>query len=308
MTENILQLLSILDSVLGQHRAGTNHEFVWFCPFCGHRKPKLAINIASGKWHCWVCNSNGRKIINLFRKLNVSKDQIKELAALMKEDLRLNDVEQTHTVLTIPAEYKPLWIASTDFEYGHAVRFIKGRGLTASDILRYQIGYCTDGLYSGRIIIPSYDNLGKLNYFVARAYHDANTFSYKNPPVSKDVIGFDFHINWKYPITICEGVFDAMAIKRNAIPVFGKTIQEKLKEKIIREDIQDIYLALDKDAMKQTLRIAEQMMKENRNVYLVPLDDKDPSKIGFEAMTKKYMKSAKKLTFSELIKLKVELA
>ena len=33
-------------------------------------------------------------------------------------------------------------------------------------------------------------------------------FKYKNPPVSKNVTIFENHINWKKPITLCEGVFD----------------------------------------------------------------------------------------------------
>ena len=55
----------------------------------------------------------------------------------------------------------------------------------------------------------------------------------KNPQVSKDIVGFELHINWNYPVCLVEGAFDAIAIKRNAIPLFGKTIPDQLKHRII---------------------------------------------------------------------------
>ena len=30
------------------------------------------------------------------------------------------------------------------------------------------MGYCTEGRYGGRIIVPSFNNSGDLNYFIAR--------------------------------------------------------------------------------------------------------------------------------------------
>ncbi len=38
------------------------------------------------------------------------------------------------------------------------------------DIIKYNIGFCNEGPYGGRVIIPSYDDNGKLNYFIARDY------------------------------------------------------------------------------------------------------------------------------------------
>ncbi len=38
-------------------------------------------------------------------------------------------------------------------------------------------------------------------------------------------IPFEIFINWNSPIIRCEGMFDAISIKRNAIPLLGKNIQ-----------------------------------------------------------------------------------
>ena len=60
-------------------------------------------------------------------------------------------------------------------------------------------------------------------------------FKYKNPPMSKDTVGFELFINWNEPIVLCEGVFDAIAIRNNAIPLLGKFLSKTLLKKISRK-------------------------------------------------------------------------
>jgi hypothetical protein len=245
-------------------------------------------------------------LLSLFRKLHVSKEQIKQLATLLKDDIDYIEPETSDAILALPQEFESLTTPTNDYQYLHAMKYLKDREVTARDILKHQLGYCKSGMYQGRIIIPSFDKDGKLNFFVSRTYYPDNPIHYKNPPVTKNVVGFEFHINWNQPIVICEGVFDAMAIKRNAIPLFGKTISPKLEREIVVNNVRDIYLSLDKDALKNTIRIAEKFMKEGRNIYVVDLSDKDPSKLGFKKMVQ-LKNEAKKMTFSDLIKLKLTL-
>ena len=114
------------------------------------------------------------------------------------------------------------------------MHYLKKRGISIFDIIRYRIGYAETGPYSGKIIIPSYDSEGQLNYFVSRAFYENDSYKHKNPKVSKDIIGFDMLINWNEPIILCEGAFDAITIKRNAIPLFGKQINPKSSDKNYR--------------------------------------------------------------------------
>lgn len=300
------QLLSLLESVLGSGKVLKGSEVVFHCPFCHHHREKLAVNVSSGKWHCWVCNSNGRRLLSLFRKLHVSKDQIRQLATLLKDDLDYIESDTTDAVLALPQEFESLTTPSTDYQYLHAMKYLKDREVTAGDILKHQLGYCKSGLFQGRIIIPSYDKEGKLNFFVSRTYYPDNPMHYKNPPVTKNVVGFEFQISWSQEVVICEGVFDAMAIKRNAIPLFGKTISSKLEREIVVNNVRDIYLSLDRDALRNTIKIAEKFMKEGRNVYVIDLDDKDPSKLGFARMVE-LKKKAPRMTFADLISLKLSL-
>jgi|TARA_R100001224_G_scaffold87777_1_gene56852 DNA primase len=185
----------------------------------------------------------------------------------------------------------------------HALRFLRKRGITSEDIKRYNLGYCSEGVYQNRIIIPSYDSIGKLNYFVGRDFY-ASTLKYKNPPIPKDVIGFDLYVNWSLPIILVEGVFDAMSIKNNSIPLFGKTILPKLYGKIIENKVKDIFIILDSDAFDDAIQITEKFVNEGISVNFVKLDGKDPNDLGYKKMITKIHNSLP-MDFKQIMEMKL---
>jgi len=299
-------LITLIDSVLGSGKVNSNDNVAYHCPFCHHNKKKLEVNVVTQYWHCWVCNAAGRKLSILFRKLNVPRAKIARLSELLDDvAYRPNKTTTDTPVLQLPNEFKPLWKINTNLpEYRNAVMYLKRRGVTIHDILKYRIGYCTNGPYGGKIIIPSYDANGSLNYFVSRAYYDDDIYKHKNPPASKDIVGFELHINWNMPIILVEGAFDAIAVRRNAIPLFGKTISNTLKRRIVEKGVKNIYICLDQDAKKQALEAAEYFLANGANVYFVDLSDKDPSDMGFEKITK-MINSTEELTADRLMQEKI---
>ena len=181
--------------------------------------------------------------------------------------------------------------------------YLNSRGIKIIDIIRYGMGYCEEGLYANRIIVPSYSSGGDLNYFVGRDIYSGG-FKYKNPPVSNDVIGFDLFINWNEPIVLCEGVFDAIAIRRNAIPLFGKTIPKSLMKKIYEKQVKQIYILLDSDAISDSIKITDNLMKNGINVYYVNLSEEDPSDMGFKKVIN-LIKKTKQTSFSDLMEMRL---
>jgi DNA primase len=170
-------------------------------------------------------------------------------------------------------------------------------------MIKYSIGYCEDGLYSNRIIIPSYDDEGQLNFFIGRDIFDSK-LKYRNSPTPKDIIGFDLFVNWEEPILLVEGALDAITSKVNSIPLFGKTIMNNLKRKILEKKVKTLYVALDNDAVKDSMKIVEELMNEGIKVHMIKLTEKDPNDIGYEKFT-----DIKNLTnetsFRELVKYKL---
>ena len=126
-------------------------------------------------------------------------------------------------------------------------------------------------------------------------------FKYKNPPMSKDMIGFEMYINWKEPIVLCEGVFDAIAIRNNAIPLLGKFLSKTLLKKLAEKQPKEVYVALDNDAKKDAIKLVKFLMDSGIKTYLLEMKDKDPSELGFKRFWK-LLKETKQSKFSDIIK------
>ena len=278
-----MNLISLLSQILGEYQQFNNGEHYFNCPFCHNHKRRFAVNININKWHCWHCGARGGSIITLFKKLDVSKSQLKELRELLSDEQIRNYIEptDTNTNLYLPPEYKPLWTSSNNMVYRRAISYLTARGITSYDIVRYQMGYATEGPYANRVIIPSFDRDNKLNYYIARSLYDGG-MKYKNPPVSKNVVMLENQINWKEPIILCEGIFDAIAIRRNAIPLLGKFIPKKLLKAMVKHKVVDVSVVLDTDAMTEAMEIERNLSLYGMNTKLVTLDKKDPSELGFD--------------------------
>ena len=283
-------LVNLVNSILGTGKRTARGNQAYTCPFCHHHKPKLEVNFTENseginQWACWSCSKKGKSIKSLFKQVQVDASYFQELSKLVR-NVSLNDIgEVKHAILELPKEYKS-FINNKDIIARHAFTYLKKRDITKQDILKYNIGYCNSGQYSKMIVIPSYDANGKLNYFTARSFEKDPYTKYRNPETSRDIIPFELFVNWDLPIILCEGPFDAMAIKRNAIPLFGKNIQPSLMKKLVESKVQKIYIALDNDAIKQALRFCEQLLDVGKEIYLVELQGKDPSELGFENFTK----------------------
>ena len=300
------KIVNLLNRVLGDSgvKLKKQNEFMYWSPFITHHKRKLQVNIQTQKWHCWVSNTGGRNLFQLFKRVNASREQFNELVELVGEPKYSRVKKQDKKDLVrLPDEYKPLWNGGDGIVKRHALTYMYKRGFTDDDILKHNIGYCDEGKYSNRIIIPSYDSDGQLNFFVGRDFYKSK-LKYLNSFTSKDVIGFDLFVNWDEPIILCEGVFDAMSFKRNAIPLFGKTMSKRLHKKILEQKVKKVFLALDDDAQLDAMKISEKLMNEGIDVRKIDLKNGDPNDIGFKKLTK-MLGETTKTNFLDLMKYKL---
>ena len=304
------EVINILNDVLGPGTSMKNDEQAHFCPFCHHHKKKLQINLKTQYWHCWVCDAKGRKIQRLLKRLHVDSRKQKKLFEIYGDDYVVynKDTVDERVELRLPSEFKSLLKVPTGKikpVYKKALKYAEERGITKEDITRYNIGYCDTGMYSNRIIIPSYDLDNRLNYFIARSIHSEEKFKYKNPPVSKNVIMFENQINWNEPITLVEGAFDAIAVKRNVIPILGKFIPTKLNNAIFKNEVKSINILLDEDAQQQALRYTMQFSNQGISTKNIIPTDKDASEMGFSKINSK-LKKTEKTDFSDIISQKLK--
>jgi transcription elongation factor Elf1 len=309
------KVLDVLTTVLGNdYREVNKGEHLFHCKFCGHHKKKLSVNLDPSKqefgfYKCWVCKESGKSLFTLLKKLNAPSHLFKKLSkALDRPSYGGNKDKPSSSVdvLSLPEEYKPMWKEHPGYEWNYAYNYLQRRGITRGDMIKYKIGWCKEGKYQHRIIIPSYDEDGDLNYFTGRDFFGSSSLKYLNPKTSRNVIIFDSLIDWSEPLTIVEGVFDAMACRRNATCLMSKKIHSRLLNKILLTNPPHINLMLDGDAFEAGVEISEKLMNQGQDVRLVRLEDKDPADLGFSGSWKR-MKNESSLDFEELIKHKVSL-
>ena len=324
-----LGLLSLIEKILNQKAYVHRHDDAAFwCPACkleSHKK-KLIIklnpnNRKFGYWKCWNCKDAnhmfGKSIYTLFKKINATDADLKQLESILgTSKLLVNkdidspfiDNKNIHIqTIHLPNEFRPLYEYRNTPEYNDALKFLVNRKITFNDLLKYNIGYAEKGDFAHRIIIPSYDNNSTLNYFIARSYYESIKPKYKKPTIENShIIMFEIFVNWKEPIILCEGVFDAISAKRNAIPVLGNTITAGLKNKFLHEGVKDVVLALDTDAIKTSLKYIEKFLADGINVRFINMNKKDPSEIGFKNFIDLYNLS-EPMDFEKMFKLKMEM-
>lgn len=304
-------LVELLEEVLGEGSDTSKDNRSYYCPFCGHHKKKLEIDFnrnrrGNNSWNCWVCGeekgSKGRSIYSLFRRLELPDNYFQRLKTITGVSKVPEEAETKQLPLTLPKEFIPV-----HGNYNRQVyNYLENRNVTTIDVLRHNMGYCLDGEYKDRVIIPSYDNHGVLNYFVGRKF-TGKGLKYLIPPRQRNVIAFESTINFDLPIILTEGMFDAISIRRNAIPLLGKQILPKLFQKILTSNVQKVYICLDNDALKTSLRHCKTLMDYGKEVYLVEMGEDDASSMGFERFTK-HVRTTRPLDYQYLIKCNIALA
>ena len=105
-------VINILDKALkskGNKLKKTN-EYMYWSPFVQHHKPKLQVNIETGKWHCWVSNQGGHNLFQLLKQVNADRILFKELSDAVGSTYYTSDKkDDKQIILNLPKEAKPLW-------------------------------------------------------------------------------------------------------------------------------------------------------------------------------------------------------
>ncbi len=279
-------IAELLRDVLGEYEVKNKGNLAFTCPFCKHYKKKLEIHTERQQWNCWVCGTKGKTLFSLFTKLKVQRAffiRLNEIAP-GKFDYTITPTDIESIQITLPEEFTPLWVnKGRNFYYRTAISYLTKRGISQQDILKYRLGYCEGGRYDGMIIIPNYNKDGKLTYHTNRSFLQGNYKKFINPEINKNIVGFELQLNWDEPLTIVESALDAIVLKNNATPLYGKIISEALKIKILENEVEHINICLDPDASKASLEHCEYFISNGINVNFVQLPEgHDPSSLGYK--------------------------
>ena len=257
-------LVELLEEVLGDHGLHyPNHGQISFnCPVCddGRNKHNLEVNYVVNVYKCWSCgdsegthgplgrifdrygNKKQKKLYNVLKPETVVKREKK------KKSLKLPDS------FTLFKDSSPVYPVRRQ-----AMNYLKNRGITDEMIEKYGIGFCDKGDHAGRIIVPSYDKKGELNYYIARSWNPMSRAKYKNPEAEKDkIIFWENLIDWNKDIFLVEGAFDGLFLE-NSIPMLGKHMSELLFETIYLNAKGNITICLDADAWENAVKLYHEL-------------------------------------------------
>lgn len=264
MSDDIEILVDLLREVLGDEHLHyeSKGQISFDCPVCDDERHKgnLEINYFSHVYKCWSCgDTEGTHgpLGKLFDKYG-NKSQKKVYKVLQPEEFKPKEVRKEK--LRLPNEFKLF----KDVSESHPIRrqaftYLLNRGITNEIIEKYKIGFCSNGEFGGRVIVPSYTESGELNYFIARSWIPNTSAKYKNPEAEKDKIIFNESlINWNLDIFLVEGAFDGFFLP-NSIPMLGKHMSEKLFDTIYQRAMGNVIIALDGDAWSNAVKLYHEL-------------------------------------------------
>lgn len=264
----------ILDSCLGEPRKynESTGQIAYDCPECsaekglvdGDGKGNLEVNYKKDVYKCWACseiNNTHGSIVKLIKRYG--NDKLLNEYRIFKPDVFKKEDTHIH-VNSLPKEYIPLYPKPMEEckNWEKAIKYLYSRGITDDIIKKYEIGYAKEGKYRFRVIIPSKDEFGEINFYVTRAY-DNNKFKYLNPQADKrELIFNEDKIEWDSTIYLVEGVFDHIVIP-NSIPMLGKFITEKLFNKLQDKANGYVVILLDDDAYQDAINLYKKINTDN---------------------------------------------
>ena len=181
MTDEVDVLVELLTEFLGDYKQHyeSKGQISFDCPVCaeekglesGDGKGNLEINYGKHVYKCWACSETygtHGPLGKLFDQY-ASKSQKKVYNLIKPEELKQDDIKRPK--LRLPEGYTTFQDSNPRFiPHIEAYRYLQSRGITDEMIERYKIGYTVSGDFAYRIIVPSFNQEGVLNYFVARAW------------------------------------------------------------------------------------------------------------------------------------------
>lgn len=277
MVLSLTDKVKFYESLFGRGRlSGNGKNFDVRCPICAPTDPtkkKLAIRTTDDANHCWTCGWKSRSLLPLLRKYG-SQEQV----AHYKQQLGINNdlivaESEEEKKIELPKDFCLLTLGNArDPDVKALWRYIHDRGLDEKDAWYFKFGFSNEPRWKRRVLMPSFDRSGKLNYFVARAIDSNRKPKYDNPDVDKNPIVFnEINIDWTKRIILCEGPFDLVKCPENSTAMLGSDLDERheLFNKVLLHNT-PVALALDGDMWSTKMpKIVKKLQEYDIDVVVV---------------------------------------
>lgn len=298
---------------------GNGKEAHFCCPFCGDTRYRMYVSLSTGAVFCHNCNFSGSVValiqgvegVSWSKALKIFNDVkgnllLPENINRKLEEMILNSSDKISLekrAIPLPEEFISLTPDSIHPVAKRALKYLHGRCITNKQILQHKFGYCVEGEYKNRIIIPITEN-GELRFWVARAIGTEAKLKEKSPSdefynISKSEVIFNIDTASKkyHSCVICEGIFDSLSFGDIGVSLLGKTLYEAQLNLLLdyKNFLTDgVYIAIDWDARDKALDMANTLSQYFKTrIITIPEEFDDPNK---------YLQTHSRLDMWELIK------
>lgn len=269
----------------------TREGFQACCPACGDRKWKLYFNIEKKVGACfhsecrWFYQRGG---VTLSRALAFFSAAGLELG-LAPEVIR--SAEETEVKL--PKEYREISRLKPDMQ-DTLYAYMASRGIPKKVVDAARVGYCRDGRWWGYLVFPVLDDEGNAVYWQARRFKNREPKFY-NPKASykSELVYRISPVVRPKTIVLVESIINVLTLENMGIgkylvmAILGKSMSETQLQYILRFEkrLKDIVVALDGDARREAVEIAEKLWAKNPHIAskIAPIPDgEDINSLGRE--------------------------
>jgi hypothetical protein len=243
---------------------------VKICNNCYNDHWNLEIDIPGCRFHCWVCNYGG--YVKQYLRDNGIEFENEDII-IQRSAVKDSEFREIHM-----PENKRLW--SADSKYAAQARaYLHSRGVTDDIIKRLNLRVAINDDWWGYILYPFYGLRG-LEYFMGIAFLNVG-LRYRFPEGTKDVYCPIMRDNGCTEIVLVEGFFDMTNVLKyteyNIMVLLGKFVLKYQTEMLKSANYDKVYVALDGEALKDTLAIARRLNGHGVNSWVTVLPaDKDP--------------------------------
>lgn len=330
-------LWSWCEGSLNGFKPSSNGEITASCPQC-NKSQKFYVNCDEdsekwGRWVCFACDDfrglNPIRLVAFVEDITQQEARafiFRQSVEMRRKHTPLSLLEKIKTIrddgseLTVEGEssgpvdydvpdgFKPVY----DKGKWSVPRYMKARGFKRETLRDWGVGYCTTGLYQGRVIIPIVCPTGRS--FTARDVTGDGEPKYLNP-ANADHSRLLF--GWKSaPLAesfcLVEGPLDAMKMAQHGIPALGlggKSLSDAQMALLrLRPDSVRVTVMLDPEEMTAPYDVAAQLAMTFPRVRIAKLPAGEDPGSSTREMAMEAVRMAERYTGSRMPKLGARMA